>query len=112
MKKKIYIAGKVSGESLAECTMKFGRVQKMVEALGHEAVNPLELVTDFKTPWNKAMRMCIAKLVDCDAIVLIPDWSNSKGARIEYDISLHLEMPNFRGTPHGIEDLKAHKWNN
>lgn len=111
MKKKIYIAGKVSGESLAECTMKFGRVQKMIEALGYEAVNPLELVTDFKTPWNIAMRMCIAKLVDCDAIVLIPDWSNSKGAIIEYNLSRHLEMPNFRGTPHGIEDLKAHKWN-
>jgi hypothetical protein len=112
MKKKIYIAGKVSGESLAECTMKFGIVQKMIEALGHEAVNPLELVTDFKTPWNSAMRICIGKLTQCDAIVLIPDWSSSKGAIFEYEISQHLEMPNFRGTKHGIEDLKAHKWNN
>ena len=40
MKKKIYIAGKVSGEKLAQCTMKFGTAQKFLEDKGYEVVNP------------------------------------------------------------------------
>lgn len=110
--KKIYIAGKVTGEPISECTMKFGAMQKKLEAAGFEAINPLEVVGDWKTPWNKAMRMCIAKLTECDAIVLLPDWSNSPGAIFEWEISKKLEIPDYRATDHGIQDLKAHQWNN
>lgn len=65
-KKKIYIAGKVTGEPLAECTMKFGEAQKHIEALGFMAVNPLEVVNDFHTTWENAMKKCIKALMDCD----------------------------------------------
>lgn len=111
MKKKIYIVGKVTGEDQQECIDKFQKVKEEIEALGFEAVNPLEVVGDWKTPWNKAMRICISKLTECDAIAMIPDWFKSKGAKIEYDVSKLLEMPSFRATTFGLEDLKAHKWN-
>ena len=110
-KKKIYIAGKVTGEDRAECTAKFQKVQESIEALGFEAINPLQVVGDWQTPWNKAMRMCVAKLTECDGIVLLPDWTKSKGAKIEWDISKLLELPDFRGTTYGLDNLKAHKWN-
>ena len=77
-KKKIYIAGKVTGEPQAECELKFATAKQKIEALGFESINPLEVVGDWQTPWNKAMRMCISKLTECDAIVLITDWSSSK----------------------------------
>jgi hypothetical protein len=107
MKKKIYIAGKVTGEDQQECIDKFQKVKEQIEALGFEAVNPLEVVGDWKTPWNKAMRMCIAKLTECDAIAMIPDWFNSKGAKIEYEVSKLLAIPSFRATTFGLEDLKG-----
>jgi hypothetical protein len=46
MKKKIYIVGKVSGEPLAECTMKFATAQKEIESQGLIAINPLAVVGD------------------------------------------------------------------
>ena len=110
--KKIYIAGKVTGLPQEEVIEKFAQAQKNIEALGLEAVNPLEVVGDWQMPWNKAMRMCIAKLTECDAIALIPDWISSKGAKIEYDIAKQLGIPDFRATFYGMQDLKDHKWNN
>jgi hypothetical protein len=111
MKKKIYIAGKVTGLPQQEVVDKFAKAQKDIEAMGFEVINPIEVVKDFDMPWNKAMRMCIAGLTECDAIALLPDWSNSKGAIFEYEISKQLEIPDFRTSPHGLHDLKAYRWN-
>lgn len=90
---KIYIAGKVSGEPIAECTMKFGAAQKEIEAKGHEAVNPLAVVNDWKATWETAMRKCLKTLMDCDAIYLLDDFIDSPGARFEKEIALRLGMP-------------------
>lgn len=106
--KKIYIAGKVTGLPKEEVVEKFAAMQKKIESLGFEAVNPIEIVKDFNTPWNQAMRLCIAALTLCDAIVLLPDWMNSNGAKIEWDISKQLKIPDFSGSEFGLEKLKAH----
>jgi hypothetical protein len=106
--KKIYIAGKVTGLQKEEVIEKFAAMQKKIENLGFEAVNPIEIVKDFNTPWNQAMRLCIAALTLCDAIVLLPDWMHSNGAKIEWDISKQLKIPDFRGTDFGLVELKAH----
>lgn len=110
--KKIYIAGKVTGENRAECTAKFALAKKEIEALGFEAINPLEVVGHWDTPWNPAMRKCIGALMECDAIVLLPDWISSRGAKIEYEISKFINIPDFRATKFGLNDLSLHKWNN
>lgn len=94
-KKKIYIAGKVTGEDLATCTMKFGTAQKAVENAGFEAVNPLEVVGDWQATWKGAMRKCLKALVDCDAILLLPCAKGSKGALIEKSVAIGLDMPYF-----------------
>lgn len=106
MKKKIYIAGKVTGEKIAECTMKFGNAQKQIEALGFEVVNPLALVNDWKAPWNEAMKKCITAIMHCDGALLLGDWMRSKGAKLEVEICDHLGIKTFNN----INDLK--EWNN
>lgn len=95
MKKKIYIAGKVTGEPIAECTMKFGAAQKQIEALGFEAVNPLEVVGDFKAPWDLAMKKCIEALIYCDGVLLLQDCLESKGAMIERGLAQSMGIPTF-----------------
>lgn len=77
MKKKIYIAGKVTGTPIGDCTMKFGSAQKQLEALGFEAVNPLVVVNDWHCTWDHAMRLCIKALMDCDAMYILPCASDS-----------------------------------
>lgn len=95
MKPKIYIAGKVSGEKIHEVTMKFGKAQKQLEALGYEAINPLEVVNDWKADWKDAMKLCIKALVDCDAVLFLPDHKESKGAMLEFDIARKLEIKRY-----------------
>jgi len=93
---KVYIAGKVSGEPLAQCTMKFGAAQKLIESQGHVAFNPLQLVNDFKMPWHMAMRICLASLASCDAIYALPCSLDSSGALIELQIARMLKIPLFK----------------
>ncbi len=93
--KTIYIAGKVTGEPIAECTLKFGTAQKQIEAHGYAAVNPLSVVNDWHTTWEQAMRKCIKALADCDAILLLPDYHLSKGAMMEQVIASDFKMPIF-----------------
>jgi hypothetical protein len=45
----------VTGEPIAACTIKFGAAQKQIEALGFEAVNPLELVNIEGGQYNVAL---------------------------------------------------------
>jgi nucleoside 2-deoxyribosyltransferase len=111
MKKKIYIAGRVTGEDRAECTFKFANAQKAIEELGFEVINPIEVVGDWDTNWNVAMRLCIAKLTECDGIVLLPDWRRSSGAMIEQDLADSLEIPIFTYSQTGLLILKIKLWN-
>lgn len=104
MKAKIYIAGKVTGEPLADCTMKFGTAQIHIEDLGFEVVNPLNIVPGIKMPWEIAMRICIDKLITCQAIYLLEDWHESTGAQLERNIAIGLNMPQFMN----IDELKKH----
>lgn len=92
IKKKIYIAGKITGLPIHEVTMKFGAAQKKLENKGYEVVNPIAVVNDWDTTWDNAMRKCIAALVECDSIALLPDWKSSPGARLENDIAQKLEF--------------------
>ncbi|MEO2064470.1 MAG: DUF4406 domain-containing protein [Christiangramia sp.] len=106
-KKKIYIAGKVTGEDLAVCTMKFGTVQRSIEALGFEVINPMELIQNKNTHWQVAMRICIMKLMTCHGIFVLRDHIDSRGATIEFQLAKDLDMPHFRN----INELKKAKWN-
>lgn len=104
--KKIYIAGKVTGESLAECTMKFGQAQKEIEAMGFIAVNPLAVVGDFQSYWESAMKKCVKALVDCDGMVILSDWQESRGATIERQLAEDLDILIVNHSKFGLEVLK------
>lgn len=38
------------------------------------------------------MRVCITHLMECDAIYMLKDWKQSRGARLEHFIALKLGM--------------------
>jgi hypothetical protein len=101
---KIYIAGKVTGEPITECTMKFGSMKKQLEKLGYEVVNPLAVVGTWEVTWQQAMKACIKALLDCDAVLALDDHRQSRGAKIELDIAEEVDMPIF----FSIEELIAH----
>lgn len=106
MPKRIYIAGKVTGLPIHEVTMKFGAAQKQIEALGFIALNPLELVDDFKATWQYAMKICICHLTTANAVLLLDNWEQSKGAKIEKQLADDLEIPVFNNTAGNLKLLK------
>jgi hypothetical protein len=96
----VYIAGKVTGLPIHEVSMKFGGCQVNLESMGITVINPLKVVNDWRAPWEVAMRKCIAKLMDCDAIYIMPCAADSPGAKIELHIAQSINMPVY-------EDLKS-----
>ncbi|MGE4345913.1 MAG: DUF4406 domain-containing protein [Flavobacteriaceae bacterium] len=90
MKKKIYIAGKVTGLPQKEVVEKFEEAQLEIEKQGFYAVNPLEVVGDWNCDWQTAMKRCITALLKCDEAWFLPCWSNSKGALLEHKIATEV----------------------
>lgn len=90
---KVYISGKITGD--ADYKQKFKTAQNILESAGFEVFNPAEQ-EDMGKSWTWYMRKDIAGLVECDAIFLLKDWEESKGARLEYYIAQQLEMKIFR----------------
>jgi len=89
---KVYIAGKVSDLPSWEVFIKFAQAEMWLREKGHETVNPLRLCSS-KWTWEQCMRVCIPELMKCDAICLLHDWAESRGAVWEYHDAQMLKMP-------------------
>lgn len=90
---KIYISGKISDLPIKQVKEKFKWHSGFLSMKGHEPVNPLEVSPFDETKnWNDYMVSDIAALLECDAIYMLKDWGQSKGARIEYSIARELGL--------------------
>lgn len=86
---KVYISGKITGD--ADYKQKFKTAQNILESAGFEVFNPAELEDTVK-PWEWYMKQDIKELMDCDAILLLKDWKESRGARLEAYIASQLKI--------------------
>ena len=82
-KKKIYIAGKISGLPIEEYTSNFEKAKQFLLAQGYEVVSPIEH-TKPTMKWEDCMKICLKLLIDCDGIYFMSNWVCSRGAEIEY----------------------------
>lgn len=93
--KYTYIAGKISGENYEECVAKFKGAENTLKKIGLIPINPMNYTTPDMS-WKECMRIAIRKLMECDNIYLLPDWEQSKGAKIEHDLAEQLELTIFK----------------
>lgn len=91
--KKCYIAGKVTGLSEEDYKAKFRRAEIAVTILGYDPVNPCELEHDHDKSWLSYMRYALVEFMGCDMIYALPDWEDSRGARIEIQLAKDLGIP-------------------
>lgn len=89
---KIYISGKITGLPLSEVRQRFAETAAFLDEIGFEAVNPLKNGLDESADWKEHMVADIRMLLDCDAIYMMDNWMQSRGALIEYDIANRLDM--------------------
>lgn len=92
----VYIAGKVSGMEM-QARVFFKRAEIKLLLQGHDVINPMELEHDHDKTWQSYMRECISAMMRADALYLLPNWRESKGARIEVQLAhnLGIKILNF-----------------
>jgi hypothetical protein len=86
---KVYISGPITSkdkEQQARNIEAFFSMSEKVAALGHEPINPCEVLSKDGS-WLSHMRADIIELVQCEAYVVLPCWRDSRGARIEVELA-------------------------
>jgi len=86
---KVYLSGKVTGLDSRETVKKFGDYENRLKALGYAVANPVAEISPLAR-WDVAMKKAIVIMMECDAIFLIEDWLQSRGAKIEFELSHEL----------------------
>jgi hypothetical protein len=86
---KIYICGKITGDR--DYKKKFYEAEERLYELGYYPVNPAAFVPA-NTSWEEAMKLAIRAMLQCDGVSLLPDWKQSKGAKIEARLARELGM--------------------
>lgn len=92
---KVYISGKITGLALEEAFIMFENAEEHLLRTGtaKEVVNPMKLVPYNPTlTWEDYMAEDIKHLLKCDAIYMLTNWGNSRGARVEYNIAKELGL--------------------
>lgn len=82
----IYIAGKISGEDMATVHAKFGHAADILREHGYEVLNPVEMFPERDDwQWHNYMLACLEVIwTQADAMLMLPCWQASKGARHEH----------------------------
>ena len=80
---KIYIAGKVTGLDRLEVLQKFTKASDELKKQGYHPFVPCVLPDYEDVPHEDYLHVCYAMIDICDAIYLLSDWQQSKGARME-----------------------------
>ena len=94
MSKKVYISGKIGEEVLSEATrQKFASAEKFLKAKGYKVFNPTTsgygaiaentAKANGTTFYREILLLDIMALQQCDIICILPDWSDSPGAKAE-----------------------------
>ena len=87
--KKVFISGKITGESIYYCTEKFSKAMWGLVYDGFDIIiNPLSMDgIHFGVSHEDAMKLCLDELKTCTHIYMLKDWDQSKGAKIEHEFA-------------------------
>ena len=95
---KIYIAGPIS-KYLNQGANKtaFLDAAEAIQEQGHDAVIPHDLIEHLDLhpidDYEQIMDICLESLRQCDAVAMLPNWRDSKGANIEYNYANRHKIP-------------------
>ena len=89
---KVYISGPITGFLKDEVITSFSSAETELKAKGHIPVNPLNNGLPWNSSWEDHMKRDIQLLLDCNAIYLLPNFRQSKGAMLELHIAKELGM--------------------
>lgn len=92
---KVYLSGPMTG--LPDFNYPaFNAVAAKLRGLGYSVVNPAENFGgrgDHPAGRTAYMRVDIGHVLNVDAVVVLPGWQNSRGARLEVAVALEIDLP-------------------
>ena len=84
--KKVYLSGPITGKKNYKGLFLY--VEELIKLCDvFRIFNPASQIPD-SLDHEQAMKRCVAALAEYEAIVMLPGWHTSKGARLEHDIAL------------------------
>ena len=84
--KKVYLSGPITGKKNYKGLFLY--VEELIKLCDvFQIFNPASQIPD-SLDYKQAMKRCVAALAEYEAIVMLPGWHTSKGARLEHDIAL------------------------
>jgi len=95
--KRIYISGPMTG--LPDYNFAaFEAAEKLLRKTvpSAEIINPHELsrgVDQHNAEWEDYLKLDLRAMLDCDTVVILPGWHNSKGALLEIHVATSVNIP-------------------
>jgi hypothetical protein len=90
-----YIAGPMTGYPAFNYP-EFHYVAGVLRSKGVEVINPAELHGEDDTggdhPWEYYLRVALKAVLECDEVVLLKGWQQSRGAVLERHVAEQLGM--------------------
>lgn len=87
--KRIYLSGKMSGMPEMNYPA-FNAEAARLRALGFHVENPAE--NSEQSSWEDYMKAAIIQMLSCEVVVMLPGWSESRGALIERELALRVGL--------------------
>ena len=97
-----YISGPMSGHPDLNFPA-FNDAARALRFAGLDVVNPADhgIIDGFE--WSDYLRADIKALMDCDSILMLDGWMQSRGARLERHIAVELGMPVYYSLTEALE---------
>ena len=109
-----YISGKIGKDNPSlETLAKFKKAEDMLRSRGHEVFNPttsgfgrhaesLVQAADYDTSfYQEIILLDLVKLSQCDAVLVLPDWHQSPGSKVEIMLAMALHKDVYYEAPNG-----------
>ena len=81
---KVYISLPITGHDIEEVEARCIFAKSVLKRKGHTPVSPLDVSDNPDASYAEHMGRDISALLECDAVVFLEGWRESKGCRLEH----------------------------
>ena len=93
---KIYISGPITGFNFDERKCFFSQMAELAKSNGFTPVNPFDNGIAPDADYADHMVADIKMLIECQAILMLPDWDLSYGAKLELNVAVACHIETYK----------------